>query len=80
MPNLCLIVVHYKCIIHRDLKPENLLLNADNVVQISDFGISHIFEDDVDDPMIDNKNASPMFSPPETCHSKYLLLIITSSK
>lgn len=63
--------VHYNCIIHRDIKPENILLSAstESSVQISDFGISHMFDEDVDDPLLNNKNSSPLFSAPETCQS-----------
>lgn len=35
---------HERHIIHRDVKPENMLLNADNEVMISDFGIATIVE------------------------------------
>ncbi|KAJ3298531.1 hypothetical protein HK104_010586 [Borealophlyctis nickersoniae] len=66
--------LHYKKIIHRDLKPENLLLKKPpdgsdcKVVQIADFGISTMFEED-EDCVLSDKNASPMFSPPEACES-----------
>jgi serine/threonine protein kinase len=32
--------MHEKGVIHRDLKPENILLTQDNVVKITDFGLS----------------------------------------
>ncbi|TPX39716.1 hypothetical protein SeMB42_g06278 [Synchytrium endobioticum] len=59
--------LHYQRIIHRDIKPENLLLTLDHKVQIADFGISHMFQEGEDDPLLDNKNTSPLFSPPEAC-------------
>jgi serine/threonine protein kinase len=62
-------IVHYSRIIHRDLKPENLLLTVDQHVQIADFGISHMFEEGCDEPYLSDKNASPMFTPPEACDS-----------
>ncbi|KAI9096416.1 kinase-like domain-containing protein [Phlyctochytrium arcticum] len=64
--------LHSKRIIHRDLKPDNLLLKAAppmGVVQIADFGISSMFEDGVEEPVLDDKNASPLFSPPEACQT-----------
>eukprot|EP00579_Thalassiosira_antarctica_P001255 CAMPEP_0201868134 /NCGR_PEP_ID=MMETSP0902-20130614/2148_1 /ASSEMBLY_ACC=CAM_ASM_000551 /TAXON_ID=420261 /ORGANISM="Thalassiosira antarctica, Strain CCMP982" /LENGTH=773 /DNA_ID=CAMNT_0048393441 /DNA_START=125 /DNA_END=2446 /DNA_ORIENTATION=- len=38
--------LHRNRICHRDLKPENILLCASGVVKISDFGVSHMFEDE----------------------------------
>ncbi|KAJ3162447.1 Calcium/calmodulin-dependent protein kinase kinase 1 [Geranomyces michiganensis] len=64
--------LHYKRIIHRDIKPENLLLKAGpplGVVQIADFGISNMFEEGEEEPVVDDKNSSPLFSPPEACQT-----------
>mmetsp|Transcript_5386 Transcript_5386/g.8289 ORF Transcript_5386/g.8289 Transcript_5386/m.8289 type:complete len:471 (+) Transcript_5386:109-1521(+) len=40
--------LHQHGIIHRDLKPENILLDSRGMVKISDFGVSHFFEEESD--------------------------------
>jgi [calcium/calmodulin-dependent protein kinase] kinase len=49
--------------VHRDIKPDNLLLNADHVLKIVDFGVSEMFTKDND--RLKSSNGSPAFASPE---------------
>lgn len=60
------IAVHFQKIIHRDIKPENILLNANDEIQLADFGVAHIFDGE---DWLNNSQGSPAYSPPEVCAS-----------
>jgi serine/threonine-protein kinase len=40
----CLSVAHQVGVIHRDIKPQNLLLDADGVLKVLDFGVARLAE------------------------------------
>lgn len=54
---------NYAEIIHRDIKPENLLVGEDDVLRISDFGISKIMEEG--DDKLENNAGTQYYQPPE---------------
>jgi len=58
----------YKHIIHRDLKPLNLLIDEYNNIKISDFGVSLILENTIQDSKeLANTMGTPAFYAPELC-------------
>jgi serine/threonine protein kinase len=54
--------LHKHHIAHRDIKPDNILLGADGVVYLSDFGVSQIFEND---DRVTNSDGTPAYAAPE---------------
>jgi serine/threonine protein kinase len=54
--------LHKHHIAHRDIKPDNILLGADGVVYLSDFGVSQIFEND---DRVMNSDGTPAYAAPE---------------
>jgi serine/threonine protein kinase len=55
--------LHSQRVMHRDLKPENLLVTADDVIKISDFGVSRMYEDGQDENMGQTAGTAAFLSP-----------------
>ena len=70
--------LHLQGIVHRDIKPANLLVSYDNVVKISDFGVSFarsLGENDdgylIDELELAKTAGTPAFFAPELCQTNF---------
>lgn len=57
--------LHSVGIIHKDIKPSNLLINMDQTLKISDFGVAEQLDPFAADDSCTTSQGSPMFQPPE---------------
>ncbi|EAZ63003.2 predicted protein, partial [Scheffersomyces stipitis CBS 6054] len=70
--------LHLQGIVHRDIKPANLLVSSDNIVKISDFGVSFassLNENDegylVNELELAKTAGTPAFFAPELCQTNF---------
>lgn len=59
--------LHDQKIIHRDIKPENLLVDKNDNIKLTDFGVSVMFRGD--DDKLNSSAGTPSYLPPEACQS-----------
>lgn len=61
---------HSRGVFHRDLKPENLLLDANGVLKVSDFGLSALPQQLREDGLLHTTCGTPNYVAPEVIHNK----------
>ncbi|WOG89668.1 hypothetical protein DCAR_0208906 [Daucus carota subsp. sativus] len=61
---------HSRGVFHRDLKPENLLLDANGVLKVSDFGLSALPQQLREDGLLHTTCGTPNYVAPEVINNK----------
>ncbi|CAH1114334.1 unnamed protein product [Psylliodes chrysocephalus] len=63
--------LHSKGIAHRDIKPENILISADGILKISDFGLATLFRFKGKERLLDKKCGTKPYLAPEVFQRPY---------
>ncbi|KAL8153219.1 hypothetical protein V2J09_010979 [Rumex salicifolius] len=61
---------HSRGVFHRDLKPENLLLDANGILKVSDFGLSALAQQVQEDGLLHTTCGTPNYVAPEVIRKK----------
>lgn len=61
---------HSRGVFHRDLKPENLLLDANGILKVSDFGLSALAQQVREDGLLHTTCGTPNYVAPEVINNK----------
>src|SRR5262249_20796019 len=61
---------HDRAIVHRDLKPSNVMLTADGIPKIADFGLAKRLDDDSDHTHTGEILGTPSYMAPEQAEGK----------
>lgn len=61
---------HSRGVYHRDLKPENLLLDANGILKVSDFGLSALPQQVREDGLLHTTCGTPNYVAPEVINNK----------
>lgn len=63
--------MHGKGVVHRDIKPSNMMLSANGILKISDFGVAEFLDEYNSDDNVSRTSGSPAFQAPEIANGEH---------